>query len=182
MALTDDQSAAGGKPPAARISGPLWRERQDRPIYRVELWPNQSLTPTGLRVVLGVSALMLALPLFTVAGTLAFWGLLPFLAAALWGLWYALRRNGRNLRISEVLEVWRDEVRVERRDPDGRIRRWMAEPLRVRIQLHKDAQIEDYLTLTGGGREIELGAFLSPEERVELAGEVEAALTQAIRP
>ena len=173
--------AAGGRPPAARVSGPDWRIRKDRPIYRVELWPNQSLTPTGLRVVLGISALMLALPLTFLVGTLAFWGLLPFLAAALWGLWYAIRRNGRNLRITEVLEVWRDEVRVERRDPDGRIRRWMAEPLRVRLQLHKDAQIEDYLTMTGGGREIELGAFLSPEERVELAEEVEAALTRAIR-
>ena len=182
MALTEDHDAAGERSPAARISGPLWRERRDRPIYRVELWPNQSLTQGGYRTVLGVSAVMLAIPLVPLAGSLAFWGLLPFLAAALWGLWYAIRRNGRNLRISEVLEVWRDEVRVERRDPNGQIRRWMAEPLRVRIQLHKDAKIEDYLTLTGGGREIELGAFLAPEERVDLADEVEAALTRAIRP
>lgn len=181
MARTTAKYAAGGKPPAALVKGPVWRERLDRPVYRVELWPNQSLTATGLKVVLGVTATGLAIPLAPVLGTPVFWGLLPFLILAFLALIYAIRRNGRNLRLNETLTIWRDEVRVERREPGGRMLRWQAEPRSARVRLHGDAQIESYLTMTGGGREIELGAFLAPEERVALAAEIEDALTQAFR-
>ena len=110
-----------------------------------------------------------------------FWGLIPFLLLAFAGIWFAIRRNARNLTMSETLWIWRDEVRVERREANGQRLRWQAEPLRVRISVHKDARIDDYLTLSGGGRVIELGAFLAPEERVSLAGEIERALTRALR-
>lgn len=130
---------------------------------------------------MGISAGFLMLPLLSITGTAVFWGLIPFLLLAFWGIWYAIRRNGRNLSMSETLWIWRDEVRVERREPNGARLRWQAEPMRVRIQIHKNAQIEDYLTLSGGGRVIELGAFLSPEERVDLAAEIEAGLTRAFR-
>ncbi len=181
MALTPDNAAGGVSPPAARVSGPQWRDRRDLPVYSVTLWPNQSLTRPGLTWFLAISAGFLVLPLLGLVGTPVFWGLMPFLLLAFWGIWFAIRRNGQNLRITEEMKIWRDEVRVERREPSGRILRWQAEPLRVRIKLHKDQKIEDYLTLSGNGREIELGAFLAPEERVDLADEVERALTRALR-
>ena len=130
---------------------------------------------------LGITALMLSVPLWGIIGTPVFWALIPFLALAFLGLWFAIRRNGRNLNLSETLWIWSDEVRVERQEPDGRRLRWQAEPMKARVRLHKEAKIEDYLTLTGGGREIELGAFLAPEERVALADEIEAGLTRALR-
>ena len=130
---------------------------------------------------LGISAAFLMFPLVSIGGTTVFWGLIPFLLLAFLGMWYAIRRNGRNLSMSEKLWIWRDEVRVERREANGRRLRWQAEPMRVRLRIHKDAAIEDYLTLSGGGRVIELGAFLAPEERVALADEIESALTRALR-
>ncbi|MEM1300359.1 MAG: DUF2244 domain-containing protein [Pseudomonadota bacterium] len=181
LAAQIEHQAAGGRPLAAAISGPDWRVRRDRPIFEVELWPHQSLTAPGLKWFLGISAVFLAFPLLGILGTFAFWGLLPFMALAFWGIWYAIRRNARDLQISEVLSIWRDEVRVERKEPTGRIRRWQAVPRDVRVRIYGDAKVEDYLTLTGAGREIELGAFLAPEERVSLSQEVEAALTRAVR-
>lgn len=175
------EPAAGGTPPAAPVSGPLWRERHDAPVYRVAIWPNQSLTRRGYRLALGAAGAGLSFPLIALVGTPVFWPLAVFLAIPFLALRYAMRRNARQLRIEEVLSVWPDEVRVERREPDGRVLRWQADPMRVRLRLHKDAKVEDYLTLTGGGREIELGAFLSPEERVGLADEIERALTRALR-
>jgi uncharacterized membrane protein len=148
----------------------------------VTLWPNQSLTRQGRRMAMATAAAGFCLPLIAMAGTPVFWGLAPFLLVPFCALWLSIRRNAWHLRIEERLTLWRDEMRVERREPDGRLLRWQAEPLRVRLRLHKDARVEDYLTLAGGGREIELGAFLSPEERFALAGEIEAALTRAIRP
>ncbi len=171
---------AGGAPAVA--VGPVWRERLDRPVYDVTLWPNRSLTRRGHGMAMGTAAAGFALPLAGLVGTPAFWGLAPFLALAYGALWLAIRRNGRHLCIVERLTLWRDEVRVERCEPDGRRLRWQAEPMRVRLRLHKDAKVEDYLTLAGGGREIELGAFLAPEERVALADEIESALSRALRP
>ena len=63
-----------------------------------------------------------------------------------------------------------------RREPRGRVRRWHANPFWVRLRLREDAHVEKYLTLEGNGREIELGAFLSPGEREALHGELSAAL------
>ena len=180
MPGTATNDAVGARSSAAVISGPHWRERRDRPVYQVELWPNQSLTRSGLKIVLGITAAGLSIPLLSVLGTAVFWPLLPFMALALWALWFAIRRNGRNLEMSETLTIWPDEIRVERQEADGRRLRWMAEPLRTAVQVHAGARIEDYLTLSGGGREIELGAFLAPEERLDLAEEIEAALTRAI--
>ena len=178
------ESAAGGGPP---VAGALpewvdWRERHDRPLYSARLWPNRAMGPFGHRLVLALAGIVFAVPLVISAPGKVALGLLPFLGGALWALGYALRRNWREGRATEErVAIWRDEMRVERRDPDGRIRRWQADPWQVRIALRKDGPVEQYLTLKGGGREIELGAFLSPEERVALAAELEQALTRAIR-
>jgi uncharacterized membrane protein len=175
--------AAGGKPPAACVSGAgvNWRERCDRPLYSARIWPNRSLGPRGHRVVLGMLGAGFVLPLIPAIGTPVFWGLLPFMAAALAMLWLGFRRNLFDGRLVEEVAVWRDEIRVERREPRGQVHRWSADPWQVRLMLYPEAKVEQYLTLRGSGREIELGAFLSPEERIDLAAEIEAALTRAIR-
>ncbi|MCB1513056.1 MAG: DUF2244 domain-containing protein [Hyphomicrobiaceae bacterium] len=49
----------------------------------------------------------------------------------------------------------------------------------------RDGPVEDYLTLAAQGREVELGAFLTPEERRELDRELRhrlAALREEGRP
>jgi len=158
-----------------------WRARADAPLYAAALWPNRSLAPGGRRFVLRATAVGLGLPLAVLAGNPVVWGLLPFAAAALGMLWYGFRRNQFDGGLIEEVAIWPDEMRVERREPRGRVRRWAADPFRVRIALHEQARVEKYLPLRGGGREIELGAFLSPEERVALAAELEQALTRAIR-
>ena len=49
----------------------------------------------------------------------------------------------------------------------------------MRIILHSTGgPVPNYLTLQGGPREVELGAFLSQDERVALRAEVQAALAR----
>ncbi len=180
-------STAGACAPAVSTSRDWidWRDRRDRPLYAATLWPNRSLSRGGRQVVLGIAAAGLAVPLLPALGTPVFWGLLPFPAAALWMLWFGFRRNQFDGRLIEEVTVWRDEIRVERREPRGQARRWSADPFYARLTVHPEAKVEQYLTLRssgrGSGREIELGAFLSPEERVMLAAEIEGALSRAIR-
>ncbi|MEL6477330.1 MAG: DUF2244 domain-containing protein [Pseudomonadota bacterium] len=181
--MTDKPDAAGERSPAVPFPRDWveWRERADTPLYRVTLWPNRSMTQAQRKTAFILAICGFSLPLIPLWGTHAFWGLLPFPLIALAMLWAGFRRNDRDGTLCEELTLWRDEIRVERRDPGGRVRRWAADPFRVRVALHEDARPENYLTLTGGSREIELGAFLSPEERLGLKDELDAALVRAFR-
>jgi uncharacterized membrane protein len=169
--------AAGGA--ATRAADPY--ARADPPLLSITLWPNRSLTRRSAGWTLGLAAIGLALPLLALAGTSAAWGLLPFLVAALLLLFWAMRRNVLDGRLREELRLWPDLITVVRREPSGGERRWHANPFWVRLQLLDDGRVEKYLTLQGNGREIELGAFLSPWERETLYDALRAAIAR-LRP
>lgn len=163
--------AAGGDPPAAL--------RSDPPLYEVSLWPHRSMSRGGFRAVMTGSGAMLSLPMVPLIGTKVALGLLPFLISAWVLLWFMIHRNYRDARLVEHLRIWPDLIAVERREPKGTLRTWQANPYWVELQMHPNARPENYLTLRGAGRLIELGAFLSPEERVELHTQLDAALVTA---
>jgi len=112
------------------------------------------------------------------SGTAAAWGMLPFLAGALAALYWAIRRNVLDGRLTEELRLWPDLITVVRREPSGGLRRWHANPFWVRLRLLDGERVEKYLTLEGNGREIELGAFLSPGERQTLYDALSTALAR----
>ncbi|MGF1446026.1 MAG: DUF2244 domain-containing protein [Pikeienuella sp.] len=166
-------SAAGGR--GASID---WPERGDPPLYRAELWPHRSLRPQDRRLVMLLAAAGFSMPLAASLGSLAFWGLLPFCAMGMAILWTGLAVSSRQGRLTEELTLWRDEIRVERREPSGRVLRWQAFPGFVQTNLRRDGPVPAYLTLSGGGREIELGTFLTATERKSLKGEIEGHLAR----
>ncbi len=50
------------------------------------------------------------------------------------------------------------------------------------MDLHPEGgPVENYVTLTGGGREVEIGAFLSEEERLSLFEDLSEKFTSAGR-
>ncbi len=176
----DGDRGIGSGADAAAAPDPF--ARSDPPLLALTLWPNRSLTRNGSSWLLGLVAAGLALPLAAVSDGRVAWGLLPFLLVAFVGLYLAIRRNYRDGRLSEELRLWPDLITVVRRDPRGRVRRWHANPFWVRLRLLDDARIEKYLTLQGNGREIELGAFLSPWERETLHADLSAALGRLRAP
>lgn len=139
---------------------------QSGAVFHLEIWPHRSLPMRGFVWVIGLTAAGLTLPLLAVLGTAALWGLLPFAALAVWALWVAMRRSYRAPR--EDLWLGADRLRLRRCDPGRPDRIWETNPYWLRLRLHQNGPVEDYLTLTDGQREIELGAFLAPEERVAL--------------
>ena len=147
------------------------------PRLRLILTPYKSLTPEGFVWFIGITAGLISLPLLSIMDTSIFWGLLPFLAAAVWGIWAALKRSWRDMDLYEDVLIWDDLIRIERHDPRKKIRDWEANPHWVKPHLHTNGgPVPNYLTLTGGHREVELGAFLTPSERSALKDTLERAL------
>lgn len=146
---------------------------------KLRLWPYNALAPRGFVVVIGMTAATLALPLIAVLGSPVLWGLLPFAVLALWGLWLGLDRNYRDRQILEEMDLSRTQVTLRRVNPRGPAQDWQANPHWVTLSLTpKGGPVPQYLTLTGGGREVELGAFLIPEERVNLHAALSEVLVQ----
>lgn len=140
---------------------------------RLHLWPYRSLSPRGFVGFIGITATLIALPAVVLVGTPVLWGLLPFFGLAIGGIWYALRRNQRDTEIIEDLVLGPQEVTLTRHGPRGRRQSWQANPHWVRLTLHPTAgPVPNYLTLSGNGREVELGAFLTEEERLALRAEL----------
>ena len=136
-----------------------------------------STTQRGFVGFVGLTAALIAVPLFGTLGSPVLWALLPFLLGTIWAIWFALRKNGRDRDIVEELTLTPGRISLVRHGPKGQRQDWEANPYWVRAVLHETGgPVPNYLTLKGGGREVELGAFLSEDERIALRGELVAAL------
>ncbi len=154
-------------------------ETPAEPVARLRLWPHQSLTGRGFVVFIGATAAMLALPLLALLGSPVVWVLLAFFLPALAAIWVAILRNRAARDMHEELAVWPDRIRLHHVAPPRPPLEWEANPHWVSVHLHeRGGKVEKYLTLRGGAREVEIGAFLSPEERERLYEELSEALSR----
>jgi uncharacterized membrane protein len=150
------------------------------PARKLHLWPHQSLPPRGYARFIGITALMISLPLLPLLGTMALWGLLPFLVLAVGGMCYALDRSRHHNQILEVLELDTEEAHLTRRNPKGDVQDWRCNRYWTTVELHETGgPVPNYVTLRGNGREVEIGAFLSEDERKELYHELSRAVRDA---
>ncbi len=160
-------------------SGAFSFEAGDEPAVHIILWPHRSLPRRGFAAFIAITFTMLMIPLFAVLGTLALWGLLPFLIGTLALMWYFLERSYTDGRLTEELRLWSDRIELTRTNPHGPAQDWHANPHWVQLALApKHGPVENYLTLKGNNREVELGAFLAPEERADLHERLARALAQ----
>ncbi|MBV1903484.1 MAG: DUF2244 domain-containing protein [Marinosulfonomonas sp.] len=155
--LRAEQSATG----SGATGDPRWRQ--------LTLWPYRSLPRKGFVWFIAITVSLMAVPLLALLGTLALWGLLPFLVGAVALFWYFVERNYRDAALTETLTFGAELVELTRTEPDGSAQHWRANPYWVRIDIHPmGGLVENYITLTGNGRTVEIGAFLSPDERKAL--------------
>lgn len=143
--------------------------------YRLRAWPYQSLPRHGFVWFIGLTAGFMALPVVAMLGTSVLWGLLPFGLLAIGGVWYAIQHSYRRGEMSEELVLDRKLAQVTRHDPGGGLREWTTNSYWLRPILRR-GPVESYLTLTDGQREIELGAFLTPDERRSLYDDLQRRL------
>jgi uncharacterized membrane protein len=148
---------------------------QERVHFDAVLQPHRSLGRTGFML------LMLALGGVSFVAGIAFlllgaWPVFGFLGLDVLLVYVAFRLNYRSGRMTEAVRLT-DRLSVRRLHPNGRVQDWSFEPYWVRVEIDDPPQHWSQLTLSSHGRRLTIGAFLTVEERQELA----RALTQALR-
>ncbi|MEQ8293196.1 MAG: DUF2244 domain-containing protein [Roseovarius sp.] len=152
-------------------------------VRRLRLWPHRSLPRRGFAAFILATFTLITIPLYPLLGTIVLWGLLPFLLMAVAGVWWGLERSYRDARLNEDLTIDAEQIRLTRTDPRGATQEWECQSYWATATMHeKGGPVPHYVTLSGKGREVEIGAFLSEDERKALYGELSDALRQAAQP
>jgi uncharacterized membrane protein len=182
-------SASGGSASGGSAARPVDEAAGDAPsspapdlaeapaLFDAVLTPHRSLSPAGFAI------------LMTAIAGVGFVGGMAFLLAGAWpvtgfgaieiGLFYLLfRLNYRSARIRERVWLTATSLEIERRLQDGSVRRWSFQPYWLKIHITDPPDTDSRLTLTSHGRSLSIGAFLSPDERLEFANALRAELAR----
>ncbi|KPP85947.1 MAG: Integral membrane protein [Rhodobacteraceae bacterium HLUCCO07] len=148
--------------------------------HEVVLWPHRSLPRRGFAAIILMAFLLATVPLYGVLGTMVLWGLLPFMLLVVGGLWWALEHTYKTAEMRETLTITPELTRLVHQPVKGEILTWECNTYWTRAHSHASGgPVAHYITLTGNGREVEIGRFLTEKERKSLIGEINEALTAA---
>lgn len=154
---------------------------QDAPKAELHLWAYRSLLRRDFVTFMTGTLALVALPLIALLGTPVLWALLPFMGLAFGGIWYAINRSYQDGEILEQLRIWPDRMTLDHFDARRGHKTWEANPYWVRVKLDpKNERTPNYITLKGADREVELGSFLSEDERAALYDELDDAIRRAL--
>lgn len=141
------------------------------------LSPARSLSPAGFRWLMAVmGGLSLAIGLlFLAKGAWPVFGFFGLDVALLYG---AFKINDRAGRVRERVRLDETALEVVRRQPSGRAQRWSFNPYWVRVVLDAAPARPTVLALASHGRRLEIGSFLPPAEKKEIAAMLRGALAR----
>ncbi|NOD33790.1 MULTISPECIES: DUF2244 domain-containing protein [unclassified Ruegeria] len=147
----------------------------------LRLWPHNSLPPRGAFITI-LSVFMFGLiPLLAMLGSVVLWGLLPFLLITVFGLWLAIQTNYRARSVFEVLTLSDTQAHLVHYTPGKDQQEWSCNRFWARTEMHeKGGPVPHYVTLVGDGREVEIGSFLSEDERITLYDELSTRLRERV--
>lgn len=158
-----------------------WQTAPDAALQQMRLWPHQSLPAKGFAAFVLATFTMILIPTMTLLGTVLLWGMLPFVLMAVGGIYLALQSNYKSRQIEEVLTLDGTNARLTHRTPKGEVKEWQCNRYWTQVlKYESDGPVPQYITLRGECREVEIGSFLSEEERVELFDDLQRSLRRAV--
>ena len=154
-----------------------WTSPPDAPVQQLRLWPHQSLPAKGFAAFVLTTFTLILIPTLPLLGTVLLWGLLPFMLAAVGGIYFALQHNHKSRQIEEILTLSDDTAHLTHTTPKGEVKEWQDNRYWTTVlKYERDGPVPHYVTLRGHGREVEIGSFLSEEERISLFDDLERNL------
>ncbi|HLW91664.1 MAG TPA: DUF2244 domain-containing protein [Roseiarcus sp.] len=153
----------------------------DAPLFDRRLQPHRSLGPRGFRfLMLGCCAIstLYSLPFYLMGA----WPVVGFLGLDVALLYLAFRANFRAARAYELLRLTSLELLFARVSARGERREWRFNPVWVRFERIEHEEFgTQRLALVSQGRSVEVGGFLGPDQKAELATSFSLALARARR-
>ena len=152
---------------------------QAKPIFAATLTPHRSLSPTGKRVVVGLVAALALVPgvVFYIAGA---WPVVGFMGLDVLAIWIALTISMRAGKQREIVSLWPGTLELKRIDAKGAEQVATFVPQNVRFVIDRDFNERvQALWLRERDARVELGAFLSADEKLSFSKAFGAALRKA---
>ena len=144
--------------------------------FEFALYPNRPLPTGGFVVLMGlVAAVSAALGGAFVA--LGAWPVTGFLALEVLALYLAFRCARRQSRRMELIQLDRDGLVVRRTFPRGQVEEHRFHPYWARVEVDRIRGNQARLALSSHGHRIEIGRFLTVDEKCQLQRALTAALT-----
>lgn len=148
-----------------------------RPIFEALLYPHRSLGRKGYAILLAGTAAIVFLygMVFLVMGA---WPIFGFLGGEWLLFWFLFRKNHRGDDRAERIRLYADHLLFERYDRRGGHTIERLQPYWLNVILERAEEPDNALYLRSHGKSIAVGAFLSPQERRDLAEELRAVLSR----
>jgi uncharacterized membrane protein len=152
--------------------------RPETPHFRATLTPYRSATARQqtLVVLLMMAVATPAAVVFVIAGA---WPVTGFMGLEIVLLFFAFRLNHWRGFAREVIEVSRARFRLLSVDPWGREREWLWTPAWIQVLVADTPKRKNGLAVRSHGETVEIGSFLTADERETLADRLKGALASA---
>ena len=141
------------------------------------LHPHASLTPRGfflLMAFIGVISFCAGVA-FVIAGA---WPVFGFFGIDMVLVYLAFKLNYRDARRYETLQLTDTTLTVERIAPSGKRERWRFQPYWLQVDIEDSPASDSTLTLRSHGRAVEIGSFLTIDEKIDLANALRNELSK----
>lgn len=152
-----------------------------RALYQTRLVPHRSMTPRQAHLfvlLFGAGSCALSVPFYLLGA----WPVIGFMGLDALALYVAFRMSFRSAAAFETLRLSFHELAIVRVGADGarEERRFDTCWLRVETETDEEFGAQRVLIVSRGER-FEIGAFLGPDQKAELAEELSRALAHAKR-
>lgn len=152
---------------------------QKSPLFAALLTPYRSLGLTGIRGVVALYAVLAMVPgiYFYLAGA---WPVVGFLGLDAVVLYWALSVSLKSGDAFEEITLWRDSLDIRHVNAKGRETNHSFNPFWVRLEVDRDFEARvTHLRIASREHALEIGAFLTPDDKNIFAGTFSQALYRA---
>ena len=154
--------------------------KRNSSILWMKLMPNRSLSSEGTLVVFVILAIGLVIPIVPFLGSEVGIALTLFSGLTLYLFLFLLGKSFQSGQLYEEIKISSEKIEITHKEKNKKKLTWEGNPFWTKVVMEEKAnKVENYLTIREKGRHIELGAFLSPDERINLKNEIQNALAKA---